>query len=527
MKYIHPFFTCFFVILINDASFGQGYIPVVSENAEWTVLKLTIDTQAPPFPRDTSYVRTWIAGDTTIADMDFKKVFSREFLPGDNIPRYQGAIREENQIVTWIPSGQNISRLDTLYNFNLTIGDTVAYYSVMSPFYHYVHSIDTIVLEDGVPRKRMNIYTRGEYSDPGIGNLINTWVEGLGELEHGLVYPFCETFNHRCLDGLICFKKEDGIIYEYFPLACSINPSNNEPTVPFIKENAKWSVAQLRNTFPDPADPGNIKTDTVTYYYTIQGDTSINNISYQKVYSSTDSSFNRGISYHSALRENDGLVYNILRGNFFEDTLYNFNLAVGDTLFQGGVEFQTDAVIILNKIDTIILLNGENRRRYWFNATIYATDEPPHTYFVYHWIEGIGNLRCPFESPLCIFSSDPAKFQELLCYYLDEEILYKSAYPDCFVNTVITDTDNPIRKEKIEIYPNPAHEQLYLYFDSEKIPSEIIISDITGKIILKKTYSNKYFSKVIKLNVSSFAKGIYIVHFKYSNFFQSDFFIKI
>lgn len=237
MKILH---LIVLLMLLQSLSFGQAYLPIVTEDAEWTVLKLTIDTQdpTPPYPSDTSYVRTWIAGDTTIADMDFKKVFSREFLPGDNIPKYQGAIREENQIVTWVPSGQNISRLDTLYNFNLTIGDTVAYYSVMSPFYHYVHSIDTIVLEDGVPRKKMNIYTRGEYSDPDIGNLIDTWVEGLGELEHGLVYPFCETFNHRCLDGLICFKKEDSIIYEYFPLACSITTATHSSVT-----NIKFNVS--------------------------------------------------------------------------------------------------------------------------------------------------------------------------------------------------------------------------------------------------------------------------------------------
>ncbi|HMN90439.1 MAG TPA: T9SS type A sorting domain-containing protein [Saprospiraceae bacterium] len=247
MKYIHLFFTWFFAIFVNSASYGQGYIPVVSENAEWTVLKLTIDTQdpTPPFPKDTSYVRTWIAGDTTIADMDFKKVFSSEFLPGDNIPRYQGAIQEENQIVTWIPNERNIEKWDTLYNFNLQIGDTIAYYEAMIPFYHYIQNIDSITLEDGFIRKRILIYTKEEGAS-GEGELINTWIEGLGELQYGLIYPFCQqSFAPRCLDYLICYKEKEQLVYEYYPLACSVSTFINS------EKFTLWDVEVSPNPFDE------------------------------------------------------------------------------------------------------------------------------------------------------------------------------------------------------------------------------------------------------------------------------------
>lgn len=206
---------------------AQDYLSIVKENAEWTVLKITVDTQnpVPPFPTDTSYVTTWIAGDTSIGGINFKKVFNREFFPGSNIPVYQGAIREENQIVTWIPNERDLEQLDTIYNFNLQIGDTVAYYEAMTPFYHYVQNIDSITLEDGFIRKRILIYTKEEGAS-GEGELINTWIEGLGELQYGLIYPFCQQSNApRCLDHLICYKEGEAIFYEAFSMGCSITTS--------------------------------------------------------------------------------------------------------------------------------------------------------------------------------------------------------------------------------------------------------------------------------------------------------------
>ncbi len=208
---------------------AQDYLPIVMENTEWTVLKLTIDTQDPnpPFPRDTSYVRTWIAGDTTIADMDFKKVFSSEFLPGDNIPRYQGAIREVDQVVTWIPRNEILNRLDTLYNFNLAVGDTVEYFQVLEPYYFYVGDIDSVILEDATLRKRIKIFV-DFVSTPDIEKtLMYTWIEGLGESQYGLIYPFCVSSNPRCADKLICFKEMQSVLYENFLDACSITTSIN------------------------------------------------------------------------------------------------------------------------------------------------------------------------------------------------------------------------------------------------------------------------------------------------------------
>ena len=176
--------VCGCLLLLSELP-AQNYLPIVKENAEWTVLKINGRTQPDPnlsISYDSSYVRTWIEGDTVIAVTQFKKVFHREFSPGPNVPIYQGAIREADQMVTWIPAvGENVGRLDTLYNFNVEVGDTIARYRHMESFYDYVGKVDSITLQDGIKRKRIDIY-RGPYTQQ---RPTNTWIEGIGEIRFG------------------------------------------------------------------------------------------------------------------------------------------------------------------------------------------------------------------------------------------------------------------------------------------------------------------------------------------------------
>ncbi len=226
MKKLFPFVLMVLPLVL----FGQDLIPIVKESSLWKVQKITIDTRnpVPPYPTDTSYVNTWISGDTLIGELTFKKVYSSEFLPGNDNPIYQGAILEEGPIVSWIPDGPDYLPIDTLYNFDLEVGDTVAFFEDTPSFYFYVKSIDSVKLENDILRKRISIY-KDAIDTPEIDTTtrVYTWIEGLGELEYGLIYPFCFAFNPSCGDNLICYQEGESIVYESFPLACSITTSTN------------------------------------------------------------------------------------------------------------------------------------------------------------------------------------------------------------------------------------------------------------------------------------------------------------
>jgi hypothetical protein len=143
-------------------------------------------------------------------------------------------------VVSWIPNGRGIAQESALYNFNLKIGDTIAVYRHMTTFYHYVQSVDSIILKDGIKRKQANIYSKN-IGELGVGEKVNSWVEGLGDFQYGLIYPFCQqSFAPRCLDGLICYKEASNVKYEFFPLACY--------TTSILNKASKFDI----NIFPNP-----------------------------------------------------------------------------------------------------------------------------------------------------------------------------------------------------------------------------------------------------------------------------------
>jgi len=65
----------------------------------------------------------------------------------------------------------------------------------------------------------------------------------------------------------------------------------------------------------------------------------------------------------------------------------------------------------------------------------------------------------------------------------------------------------------VDVYPNPTIDFIHLKFDSPSIEKGIIrILDINGKEVLNQAFSN--FSQVVKLDISQFASGIYILYFE-------------
>lgn len=488
---------------------AQDYLSIVKENAEWTVLKITVDTQnpVPPFPTDTSYVTTWIAGDTSIGGINFKKVFNREFFPGSNIPVYQGAIREENQIVTWIPNERDLEQLDTIYNFNLQIGDTVAYYEAMTPFYHYVQNIDSITLEDGFIRKRILIYTKEEGAS-GEGELINTWIEGLGELQYGLIYPFCQQSNApRCLDHLICYKEGEAIFYEAFSMGCSVTifPQEN---IPFPARNAIWTELRRADAY----------SNLITIHYGIIGDTIINNKQYQKIYTSADSIFNdsnEDLTYFGGLRisQDQAFILPKISPAFNEHLIYDASFEIGDTLYDGGIETATFGTIIVKSIDSIVLEDGVARKKWNFEAITSqeyydSTRVEIKRDSAFSWIEGIGNTKCPFkESVRCAFFTFTSR---LLCFELNSQKIYRdSKYPDCYFNTIVSTNESSF-KSKIELFPNPAHHTIFLRSSNSDAFQKITVKIIntTGQIIRSETI---HFDGLHEMNISSLPGGIYFI----------------
>jgi hypothetical protein len=73
-------------------------------------------------------------------------------------------------------------------------------------------------------------------------------------------------------------------------------------------------------------------------------------------------------------------------------------------------------------------------------------------------------------------------------------------------------------------FPNPADDMLYIRFPDKNIPGLLTISDPTGKIVLQENCEPV--SNVMKIDVSHFPSGIYLITVKTDSAVESKKFIK-
>ncbi len=90
-----------------------------------------------------------------------------------------------------------------LYDFNAAVGDTLIVGEDFTPL--KVESIDSIELLDGSKRKALHL-TNLNNNEP------NTWVEGIGNIESGFVYPY-KGYQGDLNLHLTCYKENGELLY--------------------------------------------------------------------------------------------------------------------------------------------------------------------------------------------------------------------------------------------------------------------------------------------------------------------------
>jgi hypothetical protein len=235
----------------------------------------------------------------------------------------------------------------------------------------------------------------------------------------------------------------------------------------FNSEASHWYVARV------------LYYETRSTNYGFIGDTLVNNEIWLKLYSSSDSSFNVNVNFLGYIHSSNNMVlYKDLSGNL--DTIYNFNLNIGDSVFFDlGPKAQK---IAINNIDSVII-NG-----LYFNRFIF--DEPigPNNFTIFdeRWIDGIGSIHGP------LFPYEPGEFatewpdeMDLTCSF-SEGIQYwnNPSYNDCFINITLGLDD--LSLTGYNIYPNPFKDFIIIENNNPK-------SDITDVEIFS-IQGNKVFS---------------------------------
>lgn len=257
---------------------------------------------------------------------------------------------------------------------------------------------------------------------------------------------------------------------------------------PLIEEDKKWSV--LYEVFHIPPVPPFYSTEN----FKVIGDTNINSVFFKKLYQSNEqipTSWN--LSY--LIREDTNKRI-WLRGvsNENEFLLYDFSIGQGDSIQVGYFE------PIYLHVDSIssIMINGTLRKQYWMSYN--GLPDYQET-----WIEGLGSDKGIIWSGSALLIGG---WTYLLCVHEDDELIYMNPdYNVCYLLTNITEKT----KEQIQIYPNPAKNNLTI-INPESIKIESVsLHDLMGRQIIE-------FEPIsLLLDISHLSSGIYLLKISYNN----------
>lgn len=151
-----------------------------------------------------------------------------------------------------------------------------------------------------------------------------------------------------------------------------------------------------------------------------------------------------------------------------DSLIYNFNLQVGDT-FRPNVSY---GKAVVTDIDSILLLDGEWRKHWWFYDPGWETSD---------WIEGIGSTA----GVIGTVSGEWEGATYLTCFRKNEELLFEQL--GGYANHVSCDEINGIGEANnlnltFQISPNPTTDFFTINFSSPNFSSaQIRITDVLGR----------------------------------------------
>lgn len=173
----------FFTISLPSLLFGQIINHFNHLDSRWNVAKtFTAATQEHPFFAATTTTIFGFQGDTLINNKQWYKIFSTNDSLFQSNLIYRGLLRTENKLILYRDTSNQV---DTLYDFNLKLGDSVLFniYGLF-PERLAVIKIDSIQLNG-------KQYKRFQFEEPSMSAfdwLNEAWIEGIGSI-HGPLFP--------------------------------------------------------------------------------------------------------------------------------------------------------------------------------------------------------------------------------------------------------------------------------------------------------------------------------------------------
>jgi hypothetical protein len=184
--------------------------------------------------------------------------------------------------------------------------------------------------------------------------------------------------------------------------------------------------------------------------YFFLGDTLVSGVVYRKLYRD-HGGYGLLVEYITAMREDEaGRVFVIIPDGT-EALHYDFNLQQGE-VFQGYDFNGCQLDLTVSSVDTIILLNGEARRRINFEYSGW--------WDIQSWIEGIGSTMGIAQMGQSVACWDGFTRTSLACWFRNDTLFYMADFPGtCEYFPPISVPESPIG-QSLTIHPNPASDRV-------------------------------------------------------------------
>ncbi len=253
--------------------------------------------------------------------------------------------------------------------------------------------------------------------------------------------------------------------------------------------NAVWNFEAIN---PCPQIVNLIQNFSIT----ISGDTTINSITYHKLFTPYVMESYIGTNcgstfpgYKGAVRQDTSLkrAYVVKPFNNIEQLLYDFNMQIGDTVKGVIASISVDADTVIS-IDSI-LVGGSYRKKWNITNGISI-------------IEGLGSTYGLVQNSTAGLIGTFPNFL-ITCFSQNGVSIYPNNSTTCpLISSLNTLSETA---KEIKIYPNPSKGVFIVDFNGLEI-KEIILNDLFGQLILKENTSNS-----INLSIDNLKTGLYIL----------------
>ena len=256
------------------------------------------------------------------------------------------------------------------------------------------------------------------------------------------------------------------------------NIGNCQEYETIVDTTKMWVTYQTSSDAPPYCDIGK------SFAYKISDSVKLDNCFWYKLWRAEDSLYsNWGLSGY--IREDNKIVFFQNTNQNCIDTLYNFNLNIGDTIYENVCGWKFN----IYDVDTVYIAGKKRRTQHvdFCNIENY---------------EGVGSnegLLGP-----CYFCRTGV-VDYLLCYYKNGELLYHNPNfeSSCYINTLGI-SDNKI--SGLKVYQNPATNKLIIKIPETYKNVSLIIYNLLGKKILQ----TKINSLSTQLALTDLNAGVYL-----------------